>query len=93
MLKTTDETPRYAPDVVTTLRGRQPVIRAIAHPAGQHPTNCPLIKDCVALELVTTAGSRWYGVERAWINSELRMVVKGFNARFEEMAAWQKVVS
>lgn len=88
---TIDNQPRYAPEIVMTVKGKRPVVQAIAYPPNAHPEKCPLISDCVALELVTDIGvSRWYGCQHAEINSELRMVVTGFNAGFEEMAAWPK---
>ena len=86
---TTDNTPRYTPSEVMVFQGMRPVLSARAYSAGAHPHGCPLMRACTALQLVTDAGSHWYGVERAWINSELRMVVKGFPAAFEEMARWQ----
>ncbi len=86
-----DMIPRYAPSKVVTVQGRAPVSQYVAHPPNAHPPKCPLVPECTALELRSEVGSRWYGVERAYINSELRMVVVGFPALFEEMAAWEKV--
>lgn len=91
-----DMTPRYTPKTILTAKAgfgysNYPVISVIAHPVGAHPAKCPLIEDCVALELISHYGSRWYGVKEAYINSELRMIVIGFNARFEEMQKWEKV--
>lgn len=95
----TDLTPRYAPDRVLVFVGSAgqhramdlPVLRYIAHPAGHHPKGCPLIAECTALELQTEFGSRWYGCERAYINSELRMVVVGTNPRDEVRMGWEVV--
>lgn len=84
-----DWTPRYAPTTVMTARGRQPVLRAVWHPPGHHKG--PIRADVGALELVTSSGSRWYGAQRGAINDQLRMVVAGFPAAFEEMRAWKKV--
>src|ERR1039458_8046912 len=84
-----DWTPRYAPTAVMTTRGRQPVISARWHPAGSHKG--PIRSDVGALELVTPVGSRWYGVQRAAINAQLRLVIAGFPAGFEEMRTWKKV--
>src|SRR5690349_10952274 len=92
-----DLTPRYAPDRVIVISGperkayAEPVHKYIAHPEGAHPKGCPLRPDCVALELVTTFGSRWYGCQRAYINSELRMVVVGANSRDEVRMQWAPV--
>ena len=86
---TFDTTPRYAPDVVMTIKGRSQVTGSRFCPAGTHPDKCPIRADWPALELRTIHGSRWYGCQKAYINSELRMVVVGFPAGFEEMAAWE----
>lgn len=87
-----DRVPRYTPGVVWTIRGKDYVTSATAHPPGSHPEGCPLVPECTALELKTEGGfSRFYGVEKAYINSRLRMVVVGFPAAFEEMAAWARV--
>jgi hypothetical protein len=86
-----DTEPRYTPEAVICRMHRVPVLGSAIHPAGQHPSGSPLRKDIKALELRTELGSRWYGIEDGWINSELRMVVSGFPAGFEEMRAWEKV--
>ena len=90
-----DLTPRYAPDRVMMSQGRHfaevPVMRYIVHPAGQHPPKCPIIPTMPALELVTAYGSRWYGVESGYINSELRMVITGTNPRDEVRMKWAQV--
>ena len=88
-----DCTPRYAPDTVVIFSNgracRAQVIGSVFYPAGTAPKGCPIRVDWNALELKTLYGSRWYGCESAKINSELRMVVVGFPASFEEMAAWK----
>lgn len=86
----TDRTPRYTPETVMTLKGIRPVVRAIAHPPGSHPAS-PIKNEMTAVELVTEAGSRWYGCERAWINSDLRMVVQGCDSRDEARMSWSPV--
>lgn len=87
-----DQTPRYAPSKVLIVNhGIVPVVGYTAYPPGSHPVGCPLIKSCTAVELITTHGSRWYGFDSAYINSELRMVVVGFDSRDEVRAGWQKV--
>ena len=89
-----DVTPRYAPDRVVVLdrvRDRAytaPVDRAIFHPIGAHPDKCPIRSDVGVLQLVTAHGSRWYGCDRAYINSELRMIVIGCDSRDEVRAKW-----
>lgn len=90
-----DRQPRYAPSKILILApgpklsGMEvPVIEYRSFPPGQHPSNCPLTPTMTALELVTPKGSRWFGVEKAWINSELRMVVSGINKRDEVRMRW-----
>lgn len=86
-----DRTPRYAPNTVIVARGCSawtcPVIEHVAHPPGTHPASC-INDDMTALEMKTAEGSRWYGFERVYINSELRMVVVGFSARDEVRRNW-----
>lgn len=84
-----DMTPRYAPTEVTLSGRRAPVIRYIVHPPGTH--RGVITPDMTALELVTDRGSRWYGVEDAYINSELKMVVVGTDRRDEVRMAWKVV--
>lgn len=92
-----DRVPRYAPDRVIIVLGKGfawcPVVQYIAHPPGQaagaRPANCPINSDMVALECVTAHGSRWFGCEQAYINSELRMVTIGFDARDEVRRKWE----
>ncbi len=85
-----DLVPRYAPSHVIIARRIKlfPVTSFVAHPAGTHP-NSPIKNDMCAVELVTEAGSRWFGCERAYINSELRMVVVGFDSRDEVRSKWE----
>lgn len=62
-----------------------PVQTMIVHAAGNKPKECILLVPVgwVVLEAVTEYGSRFFIFEGAKINSELRMVVWGFNARDE----------
>ena len=88
----TDRAPRYVPSHILMIgRGIVPVTSYIAHPANNHPAYCPIKAEYVALELITPYGSRWYGCERAYINSELRMVVMGCDDRDEVRMAWKAV--
>jgi hypothetical protein len=58
------------------LGGYQAVASVVAHQPGQHPPECPLKPDCVAVEFKTHGGgSRWQGCKRAYINARLRMVL------------------
>lgn len=86
-----DRTPRYAPSHVHVLgHGIVKATAYVAHPPGNHPKNCAIRNDMTALEIKTPVGrSRWYGFERAFINSELRMVVIGFDARDEVRSKWE----
>lgn len=89
---------RYAPDfigIVSRVDGRfyseARVRKIIAHPRGAHPRECPLIADCVAVELQTEHGSRWYGFDNAYIDSRLRMVCERAENRDEVLAKWRRV--
>src|SRR6267142_5565881 len=86
-----DMTPRYAPnEVIVRVRGgfaKRPVLRWVVHAAGTHP-NSPIRNDMMALECVTDSASAWYGVQNAYINSELRMVVVGTNTRDGVRMRW-----
>lgn len=87
-----DRQPRYAPRTVLVIgHGEVPVTSYVAHPPGAHPVGCPLVATCTALEMRTAYGSRWWGVEKAWINAELRMVVSGFPAACEIRRKWRRV--
>lgn len=88
-----DREPRYAPTTVLVRVGKggfcdAPVRQYVIHPPGTHPISCPLVSDCTALQLVTEHGSRWWGFEKAWISSELKMVVSGFPKNCEIRSAW-----
>jgi hypothetical protein len=84
-----DDVPRYAPDAVLIVgHGLLPVVRYVSHPPRTHPQS-PLFPYLTALEAVTRHGSRWWGFDRAWINSELRMVVQGFPAADEMRSRWE----
>lgn len=88
-----DITPRYVPDTVLVFKNCYTAMTVVTStlflPAGMDRKKCPIRSDWNALELRTTRGSRWYGCRDAHINSELRMVVTGFEAGFEEMSAWE----
>lgn len=85
-----DRIPRYAPSHVIIARAMKllPVRQYIAHPPNTHPAS-PIKNEMTALELVTDKGSRWFGCEQAYINSELRMVVIGFDSRDEVRSKWE----
>ena len=89
-LSTIDQTPRYTPDAVFCRRLISPVRQAVVHPPNAHERS-PIRNELTALELVTANGSRWYGITRGYINSELRMVVEGTNARDEVRMGWSVV--
>ena len=88
-----DMIPRYAPAevMVASVLRTLPVIRWRSYPPGRRETDCPIRPEFTALECVTAAGSRWYGCARAYINSELRMVVIGTNPRDEVRMRWEVV--
>ena len=94
-----DRVPRYAPQRVVIARtraypynpGYADVLGVKFHVAGSFGSEVPVRRDANCIEVITEYGSRWFGCERAYINSELRMVVVGFPAKFEEMARWLPV--
>lgn len=90
-MESIDRVPRYAPSHVIIAKAMKllPVRSYRAYPIGDHPADCPIKSGMVALELVTDKGSRWYGCESAYINSELRMVVMGFDSRDEVRSKWE----
>ncbi len=86
-----DTTPRYTPGhvMIASVMKRCPVMSARSYPPGTHPKGCIIRQDCTAVELVTDHGSRWFGFDKARINSELRMVVQGFDSRDEVRSKWE----
>lgn len=81
---------KLVPNHVHTLEGgaKSLVHATKTYPPYQHPSYCPLGGHYTVLELQTNFGSRWFGVKRAWIGSDLNMHVEPLDDRFEEMAAW-----
>lgn len=89
-----DRVPRFVPTCVF-MPYKKGVVRcgvssSSFHPAGAHAFQ-GMRKDIGVLAVHTALGARHYGVEKAYINSTLRMVVVGFPKAFEEMAKWKKV--
>ena len=71
------ETHKYAPNSDLSLKGgkigRFAAVKYIGHPPGTKPQGCPLRVDIAKLEIVLENGdSSWWGVDRFYINSELR---------------------
>jgi hypothetical protein len=90
-----DTTPRYAPSEFLTVNVQRdgwtvsPVAEYVVHPPGTHPKS-PISNDKIALECkLTPTGVRWFGCDRAYINSELRMVVVGFDDRDGIRRRWE----
>jgi len=88
-----DTTPRYAPEQVIVVSQGQwrvaPVLEWKATPPGH---GSKIIRDDMTLlECKTEFGIRHFGCDRAYINSELRMVVVGFDARDEVRRKWEPV--
>ena len=79
-----DRIPRYAPYIILCKGQFVSVIKYVIHPKGLYH------KDWMTLEFVTKNGSRFRPFEKAWINSELRMVVSGFDSRDEVLQTWEK---
>jgi hypothetical protein len=88
-----DRVPRYAPKKVLCNNRIASVLQYNAYPPGNHPKGCPIVPRLTALELRTEFGSRWFGFEKVFINSELRMVVSGFAAADYVRSRWEKVPS
>lgn len=94
-----DRVPRYVPERILVMKrteirgvfGVVPVTAVRFHLAGSFGKDVPIRSDANCVELVTEYGSRWFGCERAYINSELRMVLVGFPAKDEEMSHWLPV--
>ncbi len=95
-----DMTPRYVPDrTIIAIYGKRwglrekfavaPVTQMVFHPAGTHKG--PIKSDWACVQVVTEHGSRWYGCVRAYINSELRMVIVGTPERDEVRMKWEIV--
>lgn len=90
---------RYVPSEVTVRKGQyfygpRPVVKYIAHPIGQAPSESPIRRDMVTLQCITDLGvSAWYGVEEAMINAELKMIARGgyINDKNELARSWVKV--
>lgn len=49
---------------------------------------CFIRRDLYCVQVTTTFGSRFFGFERAWIGSDLRVHVSGYDAKFEEVQNW-----
>lgn len=95
-----DPSHRYAPDTLLFVAwdkaaapaAYKPVAQAIAYPPHHHPKPCAIRAECTAVQLLSVDGlSRWYGCERAYINSELRMVLVGHCSRDEVRQKWAVV--
>lgn len=86
-----DMTPRYLPDVLHTVHGNGVVTGTTFYPAGVDRPGSPIRLDCSALHVRTTKGDRWFGCDRAYINSELRFVVIGADSRDEVRMTWERV--
>ena len=65
---------RIVPKEILCLGSVRPVLSVLARVPGSHPGS-PIKDDLTAVEIVTEAGSRWLGTERAWIGTDLEMHV------------------
>jgi hypothetical protein len=93
---TVTTTLRYVPEMLPVTLGNDgkiyrnvPVTGVIAHPPGTHPTSC-IYNNMIAVEIKTPVGSRWYGTDKAYIDSNLRMAM-AVNDRDEVLAKWDAV--
>ena len=88
MGETTFTVERLVPNEMLAGGRYQTVARAIAHPPNTHTG--PIRRNLVAVEVVTIDGSRrWFGTDRAWIGSDLRMHIM-VNPRDEVRSSWEK---
>ena len=85
------DTERLIPETTICKGERVPVLSVRAYPQGSHPSRAPLSSRVqVMVEMVTPLGSRWWGFDRAWIGSDLRMHVDGYDARNEIVRGWER---
>ncbi len=89
---------RYAPQQVTVHADDRllwlNVESYVAYPPGKHPSECPIEQTLWALQMRSGTlhfYSRWWGFEEAKINSELRMIVRGFSSNDEVRMKWDLV--
>ena len=86
-----DMKPRYAPETVLTMKNGKgvysSVLKHVFYPPSTHP-HTPICNDFGCLELTTKYGVRYFGCEKGWINSELKMVIQGTNPRDEVRMGW-----
>jgi hypothetical protein len=84
---------KWVPEVMLALNPQtgqheySPVISVLAHAPGHKVA--PIRTECTAVEItLANGGKRYFGFERAWIDSHLRMRVSGYDERNELVAAW-----
>lgn len=70
---------KWTPEVIICCCRRVIVNSVVSHPPGTHPDS-PIKKDMTAVELRTVMCSRWFGCDKAYIDSHLRMRVVGLGA-------------
>lgn len=81
---------RYLPNEFLTLRnGIQPVVSVTIHPKGAHPNIVPEMHAVVAT--LANGDTTLDGFTHAYINSELRVVVRGISPRDEVRSKWEVV--
>lgn len=78
---------RLVPETLICDSEYVPVWSIKVHPAGQHAAS-PIKNDHVAVECMTPNGSRWFGTDRAWIGSDLRVHIM-VNPRDEVRRGWE----
>ena len=86
-----DQKPRYIPEELMTTKGMSKVARYIIYPPGNPRPASPIVKELTAVACHMFNGLiRWFGFQHAHINSELRLVVRGFPEGFEEVSKWEE---
>jgi hypothetical protein len=85
---TTKREYKLIPHELMTIKGRSAVDKYIAHQPNSKEHG-PIKAELTAVECICVNGERrWFGFERAYITSALRMAVSGWNPRFEEVQGW-----
>jgi len=67
-----------------------PVRQVIAHPPGTH-TKSPIVNSMTAVQIITSEGERWIGVDNAYIDGSLRMVCERVYNTDKVLARWERV--
>lgn len=82
---------KYIPETIPVMKGKgliiSPVLRVVTHPPNTHPKSA-IRNDWTAVQVIARDGERWFGTERAFIDSSLRMVM-AINPADEVLRKWE----